>query len=186
MRVGGCENVRAIHISETDLAKAYTDYAKKRDADVVCAPQLPPEEYEALCLNRRCITTTRSSRLLLEVPEQPFAGEPFWVGMSFRFPITAQSVEARFILPEGMQIVSGQKDWRGPVQAQEDHVLWVQVQTNRTGDIYLGGWAGIPGSSAAVTPLNWGRYFKVSSASLLTPQPASERILPTPTTVIHE
>jgi hypothetical protein len=186
MRVGGCLNMRAVHVAEIDLAEEYTRYAKKLHPNVVCAPELPPEEYESLCLNRRCTRTTRSSRLLLEVPEQPIAGQPFWVGMSFRFPVAAEVVDARFLLPDDVQILTGQGEWHGSLNALEDHVMWVQVQTNRAGPVYLSGWAGIPGGNPAITPLNWGKYFEIILSDQRTPQPTSQSVLPTPTPVGQE
>ncbi len=51
MRVGGCENVQAIHHSQVDLAEAYTERSKREYSNVVCALDFPIEEYEALCLN---------------------------------------------------------------------------------------------------------------------------------------
>ncbi len=181
MRVGKCENVRAVHLSQVDLANQYTEFVKKRDPFVVCAPNLPIEEYEPLCLNRQCLEVTRSSRLLLEVPEQPVAGIPFWIGMSFRLPVDAAEVEAHFLLPETVQVIQGQTTWRGPVRALQDHVLWVKVQTYQTGKIYFNSWAGIKDGNPSISPLAWGKYFTVMSARSLTPQPEAERLVPTPT-----
>ena len=183
MRVGGCDNVRAVHKSQIDLANEYTQYVKKVYLNVVCAPDLSIEEYEPLCLNRQCKEVARSYRLLLEVPEQPVTGQPFWIGMSFRFPVDAEQVDAKFVLPDPVKVVHGQKTWSGPVRAHEDYVMWLQVQTNTTGTVNLSGWAGIKDGNPAISPLGWGKYFTILLESLPTPQPEYERILATPTLI---
>lgn len=181
MRVGGCDNVRAVHQSQISLANEYTEYVKKMSPNVVCAPDLPIEEYEPLCLNRQCKEVIRSYQFLLEVPEQPVAGQPFWIGMSFRFPINAGLVEAKFILPDNVRVIQGNDTWNGPVNAREDQVMWVQVQTATAGKVYLGGWAGAKDGNSAISPLGWGKYFTVVRDRSLTPQPEYIRILATPT-----
>lgn len=181
MRVGGCGDVQAIHVSQVELANAYTTFVKETYPDVVCAPELPIEEYEPLCLNRQCLEVVRRSRLLLEVPEQPVAGKPFWMGLSFRFAVDAPLVEARFMLPDAVKVLDGQDAWSGPVLAGEDRTMWVQLQTNSTGSVYLSGWVGIKEGDPAISPLVWGKYFDVVLDQELTPQPEAERILPTPT-----
>ncbi len=181
MRVGGCGDVQAIHVSQVELANAYTTFVKETYPDVVCAPELPIEEYEPLCLNRQCLEVVRRSRLLLEVPEQPVAGKPFWMGLSFRFAVDAPLVEARFMLPDAVKVLDGQDAWSGPVLAGEDRTMWVQLQTNSTGSVYLSGWVGIKEGDPAISPLVWGKYFDVVLEQELTPQPEAERILPTPT-----
>jgi hypothetical protein len=182
MQVGGCMNVRAIHVSEVELAEAYTVYAKDLHSNVQCAPDLPIEEYEALCLNQKCKETPRHYRLLVEVPEQPVEGQPFWVGMSFRFPIAAEMAYARFNFPENIDVISGQTEWIGPLEALEERVMWVQVQVNRTGEVNLNGWAGVQRGNTAISPLSWGKKFTVVRTGDLTPQ-AAERIIATPTAV---
>jgi hypothetical protein len=180
MRVGGCLNVRAIHHLEYELAEAYTQYARQRDQNVQCAPQLPMDEYEALCLNDKCSRVLRSNRLLLEVPQPPTAGEPFWIGMSFRFPVDVEQVSARFLLPENIEVLQGDLEWSGSLEALEDRVLWIQVKTNRSGMINLSGWAKAE-SNTALPPLSMGQQFAVSLPGERTPFPESERIVPTPT-----
>jgi hypothetical protein len=179
MPLGGCMNTRAIHRSQIELAEAYTDYVKKTYTDVVCAPQLPAEEYEALCLNQKCVEVSRSYRLLLEVPETPVIGKPFWLGMSFRFPISSERVEARFMVPESVEVISGELEWSGPLEALQDHVMWIQLQSNRLGEINLMGWAGAQQSETAITRLNSGKKYRVENAKDSSPEP--ERIIATPT-----
>lgn len=181
MRVGGCENVRAVHRSQIDLANEYSQYVKTVYPDVVCAPDLPMEEYEPLCLNRQCWEAARSYRLLLEVPEQPLAGQPFWIGMSFRFPVDAEQVDAKFIMPDNIQVIQGLDAWSGPVKAHQDHVMWVQVQATTAGQVYLSGWAGIKDGNSAISPLGWGKHFTVLLENSLTPQPDYEQVFATPT-----
>jgi hypothetical protein len=180
MRVGSCGNVRAIHSSEIELAEAYTQYARQRDQNVQCAPQLPMEEYEALCLNKKCGNVPRSYRLLLEVPQPPAVGEPFWVGMSFRFPVAVEEVSARFLLPENVDVLQGDLEWSGSIGALEEHVMWIQVKTNHAGTINLSGWAKAK-SNTALPPLSMGQRFAVTLPGERTPFPKSERIVPTPT-----
>jgi hypothetical protein len=183
MRVGGCDNVRAVHQSQIGPANEYSEYVKKMSPHVVCAPDLPMEEYEPLCLNRQCKEVARSFRFLLEVPEQPVVGQPFWIGMSFRFPVDAEQVDAKFFLPDNVRVIQGKETWSGSVRAHEDHVMWVQVQTNTTGEVYLSGWAGIKDGNFAISPLGWGKHFTILQESLPTPQPEYERILATPTPI---
>ena len=133
----------AVHESQIDPANEYTQYVKKGYLNVVCTPDLPIEEYEPLCLNRQCKEIIRSYRFLLVVPEQPVAGQPFWIGMSFRFPVDAEQVDAKFFPPDNVRVIQGKETWSGPVKAHEDYVMWVQVQTNTTGTVNLSGWAGI-------------------------------------------
>jgi hypothetical protein len=180
MPLGGCMNTRAIHRSQIELAEAYTDYAKKTNTNVMCAPHLPPEEYEALCLNQKCKEVSRSYRLLLEVPETPGIGKPFWLGMSFRFPISSKNVEAHFIVPEGVEVVSGEIEWSGPLEALQDHTMWIQLQSNRVGEITLMGWARAHQSDTQITPLTSGKKYMVENASNPLPQ-LVERIIATPT-----
>lgn len=181
MPVGGCMNTRAIHRYQIELAEAYTDYVKKTNTNVVCAPQLPAEEYEALCLNRKCKEVSRSYHLLLEVPETPVMGKPFWLGMSFRFPISSERVEARFMVPEGVEVVSGEIEWSGRLEALQDHAMWIQLQSNRAGEITLMGWAGVQQSETPITPLTSGKKFRVEIDRDLSPKP--ERIIATPTAI---
>jgi len=181
MRVGRCENVQAIHHSQIELANVYTARAKKIYPNIQCAPGFPIEEYEPLCLNQKCQAVLRNYRLLLEVPEQPVVGEPFWIGISFRFPVAAKLVNARIILPDNVKIISGQASWSGPIEALEDHVMWVKAQTNIAGEIYLSGLAGIEQDNSSIPPVSWGKVFKVAPGRSLTPQPTNERILATPT-----
>jgi hypothetical protein len=181
MRVGGCSGVQAIHLSQVNLANTYTAFTKDEQTNVVCAPQLPIEEYEPLCLNQHCRAVIRAFRLLLEVPDQPVAGEPFWIGMSFRFTEDADRVEAKFNLPESFQVVEGQTIWSGPLKAGTEQVLWVQVQTNTTGRVYLSGWAKITDGNQAISPLTWSEYVTVAVDPPLTPPLERERILSTPT-----
>ncbi len=181
MPVGGCGSVRAVHLSQVELANAYTEYVKQSGPAAQCAPNLPIEEYEALCLNRRCLEVPRSARLLLEVPQQPVAGEPFWVGMGFRFHVDAERAEARLLLPGELKVVQGQETWSGPVAAGQDYVLWAQVEIDQAGRLYIGGWAGIKDGGPAVSPLSWGEYITVAPRGSLTPPPGAERILPAPT-----
>jgi hypothetical protein len=180
MPVGGCMNIRAIHQSQIELAEAYTEYAKKTNTNVVCAPQLPAEEVEALCVNQKCNEVSRSYRLLLEVPEAPVIGKPFWLGMSFRFPISSERVEARFMVPEGVAVVSGELEWSGPLEALQDHTMWIQLQANRAGEITLMGWAGAQQSDTPITPLTSGKKYIVENASNPSHEPI-ERIIATPT-----
>jgi hypothetical protein len=151
--------------------------------NIVCAPDLPIEEYEPLCLNRQCKEAIRSYRFLLEVPEQPVTGQPFWIGMSFRFPMDAKQVNAKFILPDNVRVIQGKETWNWPVKAEEDQVMWVQVQANITSKVYLSGWAGVKDGNPAIAPLEWGKYFTILLESLPTPQPEYERILATPTLI---
>jgi hypothetical protein len=181
MRVGGCENVQAIHLSQVGLAEAYTKRSKKEYPNIVCAPDFPIEEYEPLCLNQKCQAILLGYRLILEVPEQPVIDKPFWLGMSFRFHVAAEEVNARFMLPESLNIVSGQTSWSGPVEALEDHIIWVEVLSKEAGKFYLGGWAGITQGDTAIPPLIWSEYITVVLANSLTPQPMGMPILATPT-----
>ena len=181
MWVGGCENVQAIHLSQVELAKVYTERAKKEYPDVVCAPDFPIEEYEALCLNQKCRAVLQNYRLIIEVPEQPVAGKPFWVGMSFRFHVAAEKVTARFILPEHLVVVRGQTLWSGSVEAFEDHVMWVEVVSEKPGKVYLSGWADIQQGNTSIPPLTWSEYFSVILDASATLPPIGMPVLATPT-----
>ncbi len=46
-------------------------------------------------------------------------------------------VDARFILPEHLVVIRGETTWSGSVKALEDHVMWVDVLSNKSGKIYL-------------------------------------------------
>ena len=181
MRIGVCGYVQAIHVTQIDEAEAYTRREKMAHPLVQCSPQLPFDAYEALCLNRQCRAVVRGYDLILEVPEQPIAGRPFWIGMGFRYHTDIEELDARFILPEGMQVIQGQETWRGPVEAERDYVFWVEVMTNRAGELYVTGWTGIKKGEPGIPPLSWSDYIEVSLPSALTPWPDVERILPTPT-----
>jgi hypothetical protein len=181
MKVGGCDNVDAIHVSQVEFAQAYTERSKKKYRNVQCAPGFPIEDYEPLCLNQKCQEVLKDYRLLLEVPDQPVAGQPFWVGMSFRFPRAQERVEARFHLPENMEVVGGQAKWSGPIEAGQEYILWVEALTNTPGKAYLTGWAGVSQGETSMPPLSWSQYIEVAAPQALTPWPERERILPTPT-----
>ncbi len=181
MRAGGCEGVQSIHESQVEFAKEYTTYVKTVYPNVVCAPGLPIEEYESLCLNQKCMAVSRNYRLLLEVPEQPVAEKPFWIGISFRFHVDIEEVEARFILPEHIRVLEGQTSWRGKVKALEDYVMWIRVQTDQPGEVYLTGWTKIQKGDPGIPPLSMSEKFMVNPQSLSTEQPGSEWILQTPT-----
>ncbi|RPH63060.1 MAG: hypothetical protein EHM81_00915 [Chloroflexi bacterium] len=181
MKIGGCENVDAIHVSQVEFAQAYSERSKEKYKNVVCAPSMPIEDYEPLCLNRKCRAALKDYRLLLEAPEQPVAGKSFWLGMGFRFPRSQEQVDARFLLPQDMTIVSGQANWSGPVEAGQEVVLWVEVLTDKPGEAYLTGWAGISQGETSIPPLTWSQTIEVAAPQALTPWPERERILPTPT-----
>ena len=181
MKVGGCENVQAIHLSQMDLAAAYTERSKKEYPNVVCAPDFPIKEYEAVCLNQKCRAVLQNYRLFLEVPEQPVVGKPFWVGMSFRFHVAADEVHARFILPEHLVVMRGETSWIGSVNALEDHVMWVEVISDTPGKIYLSSWADIKQGDTSVPPLSWSEYFTIVADNSLSSHPMGAPILPTPT-----
>ena len=181
MEVGNCDTIQAIHFSQIATAEAYSAQSKEKSPEVVCAPNWPIEEVMPLCLNQHCRAVLKNYHLLLEVPGQPVAGQPFWVGMSFRYHEALEQVEARFLLPEGMQVVDGQASWSGPVEAGREYVIWVEVQTNKVGDIYLAGWTGIKQGDPSIPALSRSDYVEVSSPISLTPWPERERILPTPT-----
>jgi hypothetical protein len=183
MRVGGCENVQAIHVSQVKIAEEWTTRSKEEFPNVVCAPDWPIEDYDPFCLNQKCRAVLRNYHMILEVPEQPVAGLPFWLGMSFRYHIGLEQVYARFILPEDVKIVSGQEFWSGPVEAGKDYVLWVEVQTTKVGDLYLGGGTLIKQGDQGIPPLGWSDHIYVSSPNSLTPWPEHEWILPTPTPI---
>jgi len=98
----------------------------------------------------------------------------------------AEQVDAKFLLPENVRVIQGKETWSGPVRAHEDYVMWVQVQTNTAGEVYLSGWAGIKDGNPVLTPLGWGKYFVVTLESSLKSQLEYERILSTPTpTLAH-
>ena len=180
MRVGRCENVQAIHVSQIATAEAYTILSKEQYPEVDCAPDWPIEDYDPYCLNQKCRAILRNYHMMLEVPEQPIAGEPFWVGMSFQLNKSAQKVVAGFGFPEGLNIVNGQATWSGPVEAGQEIVFWVEVQTNRVDDLYLTTWAKIQ-DDEAFPGVSWSEYIEVASPLSITPWPERERILPTPT-----
>lgn len=181
MPVGVCGNIQAIHVSQVGLAEAYTRQEQLTHPLVQCAPNLPIEVYEPLCLNQRCRAVVREYDLVLEVPEQPVAGQPFWIGMRFQYHAPIELLEARFLLPEGVEVVGGQESWRGPVEAGVVYVLWVEVMTRKTGDLYLMGWTGIQQGDSSIPPLSWSEHIQVASPQALTPWPAHEYILPSPT-----
>ena len=117
---------------------------------------------------------------MLEVPEQPIAGEPFWVGMSFQFNQSAQKVVASFRFPDGVNIVNGQASWSGPVEAGQEIVFWIELQANRVGEIYLTGNAKIQDDDA-FPGVSWGGYIEVTSPLSITPWPPHDYILPSST-----
>jgi hypothetical protein len=123
----------------------------------------------------------RGYDLILEVPEQPIAGHPFWVGMSFQYHESLDLLEARFLLPEGVEVVSGLESWSGSIEEGRDYVLWVEVLTNKVGDLNLTGWTGIKKGDPNIPALSWSDHIEVLSPIALTPWPEGERILPTPT-----
>lgn len=181
MPVGVCGGIQAILVSQVELAQAYTRQEELAHPLVQCAPNLPIEIYEPLCLNQHCRAVGRDYDLILEVPEQPVAGQPFWIGMRFQYHQAIEVLEARFLLPEGVDVVSGKESWRGPVEVGVDYVLWIKLQTPKVGDLYLTGWTGIKQGDTSIPPLSWREYIQVSSPNALTPWPELERILPSPT-----
>jgi hypothetical protein len=180
MPVGGCGNIQGIHLSQIDIANSYTEKSKKENPNVQCAPQLPDEEYQAICLNQKCRAMVTDAHLLLEFPDQPVAGLPFWIGMNFRYPTAIEQLDAHFVLPEDMKFVGGQTSWDGPVEAGKDYVLWVQVQTDKIGDRYVSGWSGSKQNDNAIPPLYWSEYIYISSPLAITPWPEREHLIPTP------
>jgi len=122
--------VRAVHQSQIGLANEYTEFVKKMSSNVVCAPDLPIEVFEPLCLNRQCKDVIRSYLFLLEVPEQPVASQPFWIGMSFRFPMDAEWVDAKFILPDTVRVIRRRNTLSKALIKQED-IMKAQLIANK-------------------------------------------------------
>lgn len=182
MKVGVCDTVQAIHLSQIEIAQAYSERSKKEYPIVQCAPGWPIEYYEPLCLNLKCRAIQKDYRMLLEVPEQPVAGRPFWVGMSFRIPTTVEEMNAHFNLPDGIKIIGGEASWIGRVEANRDYVLWVELLAETPGQVYLTGWAKAQDNPALPT-LSSSEHVEVVSPHSLTPWPERERILATPTPV---
>jgi hypothetical protein len=180
MKLGGCDVVDAIQVSQVEMAREYSEQSKKQFQNVQCAPSLPIEAFEPLCLNQKCRAVPGNYHLLLEAPDQPIAGQPFWIGLRFRFNRAAGQVEARILLPPGVEVVAGQAEWSGAIEAGQELVFWVQVQANRAGRMNFMGWAKLQ-DDPAMPPLNETLSLDVVSPGALTPWPERERILATPT-----
>ncbi len=185
MKIGACDTVQAIHLSQVDMAREYSEQSKKRDADVQCAPSRPMEDFEPLCLNQRCRAVPKIYHLILEAPEQPVAGQTFWLGLRFNFRKASGDVLARIALPPDVELVSGQAEWSGAIEAGQEVVFWAELLVSRTGRMNFMGWAKLKDDSA-IPPLNYTLSLEIASPDALTPWPERERILATPTLVPSE
>ena len=182
MQVGACDKVQAIHRSQIEVAQAYSERSKKEYPNIQCAPGWPIEYYEPLCLNQKCRAVQKDYRMLLEVPEQPVAGQPFWVGISFRIPTTVEQMNAHLSLPDSVKVVGGEASWSGRAEANQDYVLWAKLLTDTPGQVYLTAWAKAQ-DDAAFSPLSCSEHIEVASPYSLTPWPERERLLATPTPI---
>lgn len=180
MKIGDCDTVQAIHLSQVDEAQEYSEQSKQRDKDVLCAPSRPIEDFRPLCLNQRCRAVPQIYHLILEAPDQPVAGQPFWIGLRFNFQRASADARARIELPPGVELVGGQSEWSGAIEAGQEVVFWAQARANRTGRMNVMGWARLQDDSA-VPPLNDTLKLEVVAPDALTPWPERERILATPT-----
>jgi|GEM_PF-3848007 len=180
MKIGACDTVQAIHLSQADVAREYSEQSKKQNKDIWCAPSRPMEDFEPLCLNQRCRAVPKIYHLILEAPDQPVAGQPFWVGLRFNFRKASGDVLARIELPPDVELVSGQAEWDGAIEVGQEVVFWAQVLVNRTGRMDFMGWAKLQDDPAA-PPLNNTLSLEIVLPGALTPWPERERILATPT-----
>lgn len=140
MKIGICDKVQAIHLSQVDRAREYSEQSKQFDKSVQCAPSRPIEDFAPLCLNQRCRAVPRIYHLILEAPDPPMAGQPFWIGLRFNFNHASADAQARIELPPGVELLGGQVEWRGLLRPGSRSFLGPgRGRIGRAGSISSGG-----------------------------------------------
>jgi hypothetical protein len=128
---GGTTAINAAHLEEWNR---YLKIGRLKHPNVMCAPSLPRDWFEARCLQFACRALQRNERAYLEFADRPLLNTPASLSLHFRFAEDVTDARARIeFIPEGLEVLRGSPQWQGSLKAGEDGLIQVTLKVTQPG-----------------------------------------------------